>query len=94
MSDNTNDINALRDTVSEVRVDVAEIKAKVEHLEEVVKDSSKIATIETKLEVLEKLVESFVTRPEFDPVKMITYGMAGSILLTVLGAILAKVMGV
>jgi hypothetical protein len=86
--------NALREAVSEVRVDVAAIKTKVEHLEEVVRDNSKISTIETKLEHLEKLVETFVTRPEFDPVKMITYGMAGSILLTVLGAILAKVVGV
>lgn len=83
----------LRDTVSEVRVDIAEIKTKVEHLEEIIKEIPSPGTLEAKFEHLEKLVETFVTRPEFDPVKMITYGMAGSILMTVLGAILAKVIG-
>lgn len=50
-----------------------------------------VQVIKVKLEALEKLVATFVTRPEFDPVKMIVYGMAGSVLLTVLGAIVARV---
>ena len=50
-----------------------------------------VQVIKVKLEALEKLVATFVTRPEFDPVKMIAYGMAGSVLLTVLGAIMARI---
>jgi len=50
-----------------------------------------VQVIKVKLEALEKLVSTFVTRPEFDPVKMIAYGMAGSVLLTVLGAIMARI---
>lgn len=53
--------------------------------------STDIQVIKVKMDALEKLVLTFVTRPEFDPVKMIVYGMAGSILLTALGALLAKV---
>lgn len=52
-----------------------------------------VSVIKVKLEALERLVQTFITRPEFDPVKMIAYGMAGSVLLTVLGAIMAKVIG-
>lgn len=65
---------------------------KQEKLEELVHSTNTdVHVIKVKLDALEKLVATFVTRPEFDPVKMIAYGMAGSVLLTVLGAIIAKV---
>jgi hypothetical protein len=50
-----------------------------------------VHVVKVKMEALEALVKTFVTRPEFDPVKMITFGMAGSILMAVLGALLVKV---
>jgi hypothetical protein len=56
-----------------------------------VSTATDVQVIKVKLEALEKLVATFVTRPEFDPVKMIAYGMAGSVLLTVLGAIMARI---
>lgn len=45
-----------------------------------------ISSIKTALEKL-------VTRPEFEPVKMLAFGMAGGVLITALGAILLKVLG-
>jgi hypothetical protein len=65
---------------------------KIDEIEKAVQETAlEVHGIKIKLERLEKLVESFVTRPEFDPIKMLVYGMAGSILMTVLGAILARV---
>ena len=53
----------------------------------------RMVRIETKMEnVLEKLDE-VVSRAEFVPVKMITYGLAGGILTAFLSAVIFKVMG-
>lgn len=59
--------------------------------EETHKTNIEVHVIRTKLESVEKMIETFVTRPEFHPIKMIVYGMVGSILLTALGAMLAQV---
>ena len=58
--------------------DVRELRERVLLLEE--KDKQKDDTL-----------KELVTRVEFTPVKMIAYGMAGTILSSVLMAILAKV---
>jgi uncharacterized coiled-coil DUF342 family protein len=84
----------LKQELADVRSDIKVIQVQMEHLEEMVEETGKkddISVLKSKMEALEKVVQTFVTRPEFDPVKMIAYGMAGSVLLTVLGAILAKV---
>ena len=39
-------------------------------------------------EIKEQLKSCYVTKIEFDPIKKIVYGMVGSVLLTVLGAVL------
>lgn len=58
--------------------DVRELRERVLLLEE--KDKQK-----------DSLIKELVTRVEFTPVKMIAYGLAGTIMSSVLMAILAKV---
>ena len=54
--------------------------------------SERLARIETKMEsVLEKL-DDLVSRAEFLPVKLITYGLAGGILTAFLSALVFQVM--
>jgi hypothetical protein len=45
------------------------------------------------VEILTKQIEALVTRPEFHPVQMIAYGLAGGVLITALGSVMAKVLG-
>jgi Na+/H+ antiporter NhaC len=56
-----------------------------------VKDIHSIKT-NTK-EIKDSLQSQYVTRNEFNPVKSIVYGMVGVILLAVLGALVALVVG-
>lgn len=48
--------------------------------------------IKATLENLKERISSLVTKDEFFPVKMIAYGIASSVLLGVLGAILSLVL--
>lgn len=41
----------------------------------------------------DKLTSSYVTRNEFVPIKNIVYGMVGTILLAVLGALMTLIIG-
>lgn len=50
-----------------------------------------VGKIETKIESLESMVKTLVTRTEFTPIKLIVYGLVGSIMAGVLGAILSQV---
>jgi hypothetical protein len=52
---------------------------------------SDIAVLKTTINAMEKLLEKLITRPEFTPVKLLAYGMAGSILAGVIAALLALV---
>ena len=53
--------------------------------------SERLARIETKMEnVLDKL-DDLVSRAEFLPVKLITYGLAGGILTAFLSAVIFRV---
>lgn len=47
--------------------------------------------VREELVALRSSFDAYVTQPEFFPVKLIAYGLAGGVLLTVLGALLAKV---
>ena len=38
-------------------------------------------------------VETLITRHEFEPVKLIAFGLAGGVLIAALGAVFAKVLG-
>ncbi len=55
--------------------------------------AERLTRIETKMEnVLDKLDE-VVSRAEFLPVKLITYGLAGGILTAFLSAVIFKIVG-
>ena len=50
-----------------------------------------VALLKQRVMHLAELVENFVTKWEFMPVKMIAYGMAGALLAGVVAALLATV---
>lgn len=64
-------------------------------------DSTKLAVLETnmvyikeKLDDIDKKVSSgYVTKEEFEPIKKIVYGVVSLILVAVVGAIVALVVG-
>jgi hypothetical protein len=45
------------------------------------------------MEAMTKDVETLITRHEFNPVKTITFGLAGGVLVSALAAVMAKVLG-
>jgi hypothetical protein len=51
-----------------------------------------IATIKAEVHAMKTLVATLVTRVEFTPVKLIVYGLVGSILAGVVGALLSLVL--
>lgn len=55
-------------------------------------DEVTIGRLDERLKAIENTMRSLVTRPEFNPVKMIAYGFAGSILMTVVGAVLSLIL--
>lgn len=54
--------------------------------------STEVALLRQALNTLEETITRLVSRAEFAPVKLIAYGLAGSILAGVVGAILSKVL--
>lgn len=53
----------------------------------------RLARIETNLEHLTVNLEKLVSRAEFQPVKLITYGLAGGVMTAFLSALILRVMG-
>jgi hypothetical protein len=47
-----------------------------------------LTTLKVRLEAVEKSLESFVTKKEFEPVRNLVYGLVAAILLAVIGALL------
>ena len=78
----------MRDTINTCRLEV-ENKILVQEG----KMLSELVKLRGGVESLEKDVEVLITRHEFAPVKQIAFGLAGGVLLSALGAVLAKVMG-
>lgn len=64
---------------NKINIDLAVILNKVGYIEKEVTD------IKTKLE------KEYVTQDQFEPVKKIVYGMVGTILLAVIGAVITLV---
>lgn len=54
----------------------------------------KLTRLETQVSAISSGLSSFVSQHQFAPVKLIAYGLAGGVLTTVLGAMLAKVLGI
>lgn len=50
-----------------------------------------VATLQEWQRGVIELIKTFVTRSEFGPVKMIAYGLAGTVMASVLTAVVAKV---
>jgi hypothetical protein len=53
----------------------------------------KLTRLETQMLSVSLSLTSFVHHHQFAPVKLITYGLAGGVLTTFLGAIMAKILG-
>jgi len=66
-------------TNNQLSVDIAVMANKVDNIDKTVRD------IQGKLE------KDYVTQDEFTPVKNIVYGMVGTVLLAVIGALIALV---
>lgn len=54
--------------------------------------SNHVVRLQEQVATLQAAVKDLVTRVEFTPVKLIAYGLAGTILSSVLMAILSKVL--
>jgi hypothetical protein len=52
------------------------------------------ASMKKDIQAIQRAIEKLVERNEFVPVKMIAFGLAGGVLMTVLGIVLSKVLGV
>lgn len=61
--------------------------------ERVIRVEEKAINTQTGLERLEARFDEHVLQVEFRPVKLIAFGMAGTILFVTLGAILTKILG-
>jgi hypothetical protein len=50
----------------------------------------KLVTLQVQTANIYAQLQTFVSQQQFAPVKLIAYGLAGGVLMTVLGAVLAK----
>jgi hypothetical protein len=50
------------------------------------------AAMKKDIQSIQKAIEKLVERNEFMPVKLIAFGLAGGVLMTVLGIVLSKVL--
>ncbi|MGL4457917.1 MAG: hypothetical protein ACRCUB_05895 [Plesiomonas shigelloides] len=62
-----------------------------EHSKDIQDLSTNVALLQEQVKNLQATVKELVTRVEFTPVKLIAFGLAGTILSSVLMAILARV---
>ncbi len=81
--------NDAQEKITRLESDVSELTAQVAVLINRM-DTTK-ARVEDNHRSLLKVVESLVTKVEFTPVKLIAYGLASTIMSSVLLAILSKV---
>lgn len=62
-----------------------------ETLKELGEIKTDIAVLKKAIDTVEKTLEDLVTRTEFTPVKLLAYGLAGSLLAGIVAALLATV---
>jgi hemoglobin-like flavoprotein len=55
------------------------------------KPTTSIAALAERIEHMQETIDKLVTRHEFDPVKMLVYGLVGSVLAGAVGALLSKI---
>jgi hypothetical protein len=68
-----------------------EVEVKILTLESEIKQDT--ASMKKDIAAIQRAIEKLVERNEFMPVKMIAFGLAGGVLMTVLGIVLSKVLG-
>ena len=78
---NVSSNRSLQSQLNEVKDAMRDLSAKVEP----------ISVLRNNIKHLEESIAKLVTQMEFAPVKLIAYGLAGGVLMTVMGAILSLV---
>jgi hypothetical protein len=68
-----------------------EVEVKILTLESEIKQDT--AAMKKDIAAIQRAIEKLVERNEFMPVKLIAFGLAGGVLMTVLGIVLSKVLG-
>ena len=68
-----------------------EVEMRILTLESEIKQDT--AVMKKDIQSIQKAIEKLVERNEFMPVKLIAFGLAGGVLMTVLGIVLSKVLG-
>jgi hypothetical protein len=68
-----------------------EVEVKILTLESEIKQDT--ASMKKDIQSIQRAIEKLVERNEFMPVKLIAFGLAGGVLMTVLGIVLSKVLG-
>jgi hypothetical protein len=85
------EIDALRQEVHECSTQVSDFGRRMLRLE--LESMEKLTRLETQVSLISSSLVTFVSQHQFAPVKLIAYGLAGGVLMTVLGAVLAKSIG-
>ena len=67
-----------------------EVEVKILTLESEIKQDT--ASMKKDIQSIQRAIEKLVERNEFMPVKLIAFGLAGGVLMTVLGIVLSKVL--
>ena len=69
----------------------SEVEMKILTLESEIKQDT--TAMKKDIQSIQRAIEKLVERNEFMPVKLIAFGLAGGVLMTVLGIVLSKVLG-
>jgi len=85
------ELDVLRQEVHECTIQVNEFSRRMLTLE--LDSMEKLTRLETQVSLISSSLVTFVSQHQFAPVKLIAYGLAGGVLTTVLGAVLAKSLG-
>ena len=85
------ELDVLRQEVHECTIQANEFSRRMLKLE--LESMEKLTRLETQVSLISSSLVTFVSQHQFAPVKLIAYGLAGGVLTTVLGAILAKSLG-
>ena len=68
-----------------------EVEIRILNVENSIKQDT--TAMKKDIQAIQKAIEKLVERNEFMPVKLIAFGLAGGVLMTVLGIVLSKVLG-
>lgn len=78
-----------------------DLNRRIDKLEDSIKEGVKIeqetlvrlTRLETNMEYLTQTIKTFVNHSQFEPVRLIAYGLATGVLTTVLGTVMLKMVG-